>query len=295
MVGDGLPSEHDGSAARCPCAVGAAAQWMGRLREGTLDRCWLPGVAAVNDNAIGPEATPESITACGETDCSETAVSATAISAAGIDRRSAPPLSLTRRRLPSPPAGGEPSRALALSADDRTRLRGLRHSLCGQPLLLQLPRGEPLQPGEWLGGDEGPALVQVEAAAEPLLLVRAAEPLELLRAAYHLGNRHVALQVTTTELRLLDDPVLADLLRQRGLHLEHRQAPFLPEGGAYAAEGQSHSHAHGHGHDHGQDHDPSHTHSHSQDHAHHHGISTSQERLPGHSPLPPTAHPHDPA
>jgi urease accessory protein len=125
--------------------------------------------------------------------------------------------------------------------------------------LLQLPRGEPLQPGEWLGGDDGPALVQVEAASESLLLVRAAEPLELLRAAYHLGNRHVALQVTATELRLLDDPVLADLLRQRGLHLEHRQAPFLPEGGAYAAEGQSHSH--------------------SQDH----------------SPLPPAVHPHGPA
>jgi len=269
---------------------------MGRLREGTLDRCWLPGVAAVNDNAIGPEATPEPITAC-----SERAFSATAISAAGIDRRSAPPLSLTRRRLPSPPAGGEPSRALALSADDRTRLRGLRHSLCGQPLLLQLPRGEPLQPGEWLGGDEGPALVQVEAAAESLLLVRAAEPLELLRAAYHLGNRHVALQVTATDLRLLDDPVLADLLRQRGLHLEQRQAPFLPEAGAYAAGVGGHGHGHGHIHDHGQKHDPGPTHSHSDtrnqcpDDSHHHGTSTNQERLPGPSPLPPAAHPHGPA
>ncbi|MCX5947225.1 MAG: urease accessory protein UreE [Cyanobacteria bacterium] len=256
----------------------------------------------MNDNAIGPEASPEPITACSETACSATAfnataVSATAVSSTGIDRRSAPPLSLTRRRLPSPSAGGEPSRALALSADDRTRLRGLRHSLCGQPLLLQLPRGEPLQPGEWLGGDDGPALVQVEAATESLLLVRAAEPLELLRAAYHLGNRHVALQVTATELRLLDDPVLADLLRQRGLHLEHRQAPFLPEGGAYAGGGQSHVHPHDHGQE--QDRGPTHSHgdtrNHSPDDSHHHGTSTSQERLPGHSLAPPAAHPHGPA
>jgi len=163
--------------------------------------------------------------------------------------------------------------------------------------LLQLPRGEPLQPGEWLGGDDGPALVQVEAATESLLLVRAAEPLELLRAAYHLGNRHVALQVTAAELRLLDDPVLADLLRQRGLHLEQRQAPFLPEGGAYAAEGPSHSHAHGHTHDHGQEHDPvpSHSQDHSQEHSHHHGSGRSQELLAGHSLAPPAAHPHGPA
>jgi len=108
--------------------------------------------------------------------------------------------------------------------------------------LLQLPRGEPLQPGEWLGSDDGPALVRVEAADEALLVVRAADSLELLRAAYHLGNRHVALQVSATELRLLADPVLAEMLRQRGLHLEEQLAPFLPEGGAYASEGHGHTH-----------------------------------------------------
>jgi urease accessory protein len=115
--------------------------------------------------------------------------------------------------------------------------------------LLQLPRGEPLEPGEWLGLDEGPALVRVEAADEPLLLVQSADPLDLLRAAYHLGNRHVALEVSARELRLLDDPVLADLLRQRGLRLEQRRAPFLPEGGAYAV-----AHAHSDDHGHSQDH-----------------------------------------
>ncbi|MEI6029979.1 MAG: urease accessory protein UreE [Synechococcaceae cyanobacterium ELA739] len=152
----------------------------------------------------------------------------------------ASPVSLTRRNLAAPSHGA--LWALALRADERTRLRGLRPSRCGQPLLLQLPRGEPLQPGEWLGSDDGPALVRVEAADEALLVVRAADPLELLRAAYHLGNRHVALQVSATELRLLADPVLAEMLRQRGLHLEEQLAPFLPEGGAYASEGHGHTH-----------------------------------------------------
>jgi urease accessory protein len=149
---------------------------------------------------------------------------------------------LSGRQLAAPAQAGSGLR-LPLSADDRTRLRGLRHCATGQPVLLQLPRGEPLQPGEWLGADDGLPPVQVEAAPESLLLVRASEPLALLRAAYHLGNRHVALEVRPGELRLLDDPVLADLLVQRGLELERRHEPFLPEGGAYAAHhGHSHSH-----------------------------------------------------
>ncbi len=161
------------------------------------------------------------------------------------------PLLLGRRLGPEGPGGGLEPLRLALGAEERTRLRGLRHSLCGRALLLQLPRGEPLQPGEWLAPPgEGP-WVRVEAAPEELLLVRAADPLELLRAAYHLGNRHVALEVRSGELRLLNDPVLADLLIQRGLKLERRHEPFQPEGGAYAAgHGHGHSHSEGHSHRH---------------------------------------------
>ena len=166
------------------------------------------------------------------------------------------PLLLTRR-LPPGSAARDPLR-LPLGADDRTRLRGLRQSFCGRALLLQLPRGEALAPGELLSDEEGGVLVLVEAAPEPLLLVRAADPLELLRAAYHLGNRHVALEVREGELRLLEDPVLADLLERRGLVLERRREPFLPEGGAYAS---GHDHAHGHAEAHGHHHH----------HADHHG------------------------
>ncbi|WP_216900670.1 urease accessory protein UreE [Synechococcus sp. CCY 9618] len=154
-------------------------------------------------------------------------------------------------RLPPGQATGEqdapePLR-LELSADERTRLRGHRRSRCGQDLLLQLPRGAALEPGEWLADAAGRLRVRVEAAAEPLLLVSGRDPLALLRAAYHLGNRHVALQVGEDGLRLLEDPVLEALLQQLpGLRLERRLEPFLPEAGAY---GGSHSQGHDHGHD----------------------------------------------
>ncbi len=169
------------------------------------------------------------------------------------------PLVLSRRLDPAATAlaaaalerGAAPLR-LALAAEERTRLRGRRRSVCGRTLLLQLPRGEPLRPGEWLAPEVGGPTVQVEAAPEALLVVRAADPRALLQAAYHLGNRHVALEVREGELRLGEDPVLADLLVRRGLAVERRHEPFLPEGGAYAeaGHGPGHGHGHGHGHDH---------------------------------------------
>ena len=88
------------------------------------------------------------------------------------------------------------------------------------------------------------------AAPEPLLRVQAESTLALLQAAYHLGNRHVALELHDEELLLLEDSVLEAMLRSRGLHVTVCERPFLPEGGAYGA-GQSHAHgaspAHSHG------------------------------------------------
>jgi urease accessory protein len=158
------------------------------------------------------------------------------------------PLLLCSRLAHGPhPGDGEDPQPLRLelSADERTRLRGHRRSRCGRDLLLQLPRGAALEPGEWLADAEGRSRVRVEAAAEPVLLVSADDPLALLRAAYHLGNRHVALAVGHDGLRLLDDPVLSDLLGQLpGLRLERRLEPFLPEAGAYGtAHGHDHHHA----------------------------------------------------
>ena len=136
---------------------------------------------------------------------------------------------------------------LPLDANQRTSLRGHRRSACGRDLVLQLPRGAALQPGELLRSDDGTVLVQVEAAAEPVMEVRSADPLALLQAAYHLGNRHVAMELHVDRLVLLQDSVLADLLRQRGLQVELLQLPFQPEAGAY--EGLGHHHGdHGHHH-----------------------------------------------
>jgi urease accessory protein len=144
---------------------------------------------------------------------------------------------LTERLAAVPP--GRTPRRLPLAADERRSLRGRRLCRDGRPVLLQLPRGVALQPLECLTSSARDVWVQVEAAPEPLLVVQGEAP-NLLSAAYHLGNRHVALEVRPGELRLLQDPVLEDLLRGRGLAVSRRSGPFLPEPGAY-----DHGHAHG--------------------------------------------------
>lgn len=144
----------------------------------------------------------------------------------------AQPLVLRQRGL-NGPVSADGALELALTAEERTRLRGQRHTRCGRELLLQLPRGGALEPGEWLGATAEAPLVQVQAAAEALIQVRSTDPLALLQAAYHLGNRHVAMEIHPAELRLLADPVLAHMLEHRGMQVGHLQAPFRPETGAY--------------------------------------------------------------
>ena len=126
-----------------------------------------------------------------------------------------------------------PDLRLPLTADERTVLRGRRRTVCGRDVLLQLPRDQSLQPGDQLCDADGITRVVVTAAPEALLRVQAATPLELMQAAYHLGNRHVALELHEQELFLLDDSVLEDLLKSRGLMLSRCVRPFSPDGGAY--------------------------------------------------------------
>lgn len=162
-----------------------------------------------------------------------------------------PPLLLVRHLRhgeapdPDPMAPPDPPLRLPLRADERTSLRGHRRSACGRDLLLQLPRGAALEPGDRLTPEAGGPLVLVEAADEPLLVVRAADPLALLQAAYHLGNRHVAMELHGDQLRLGVDNVLEELLRQRGLTVERMTGPFRPEPGAYEPSGHAHGHHHG--------------------------------------------------
>lgn len=150
---------------------------------------------------------------------------------------------------------------LALDWDKRSKSRLAATDADGRALGIVLPRGTQLRGGDVLVAADG-SLILVEAAPQPVLRVQApAGPgaaFLLMRAAYHLGNRHVPLQLTPDTLTLEPDPVLADLLARMGLVVEPLHAPFEPEGGAYA-EGVGHAHAHGHGHGH---HDHHHPHGH---------------------------------
>jgi urease accessory protein len=136
---------------------------------------------------------------------------------------------------------------LALTAEERTRSRQ-RYELAGGTIVsLQLPRGTLLQPGNMLTDDTGSIAVEIAAKAEPVLTVRADRDVDLLRAAYHLGNRHVALEVAPDYLRLSADSVLADMLVHLGLAVTFEELPFFPEGGAYSGERPHHHHHHHHG------------------------------------------------
>lgn len=110
----------------------------------------------------------------------------------------------------------------------------------GEEAGLMLSRGQVLCGGDLLKADTG-EVVQVLAASEAVSTVYTDDSLLLLRAAYHLGNRHVALQIGDGWLRYLSDHVLDEMVRQLGLRIVAGQAPFEPESGAYAG----HSHQHG--------------------------------------------------
>ncbi|HEY6641129.1 urease accessory protein UreE [Povalibacter sp.] len=128
-------------------------------------------------------------------------------------------------------------RYLSLPFDQRSKSR-LRTTLDnGEEIGLFLERGSVLRGGDQLVCDDG-RIVEVIAAPETVSTVRSADPLQLLRAAYHLGNRHIALQIGAGWLRYQNDYVLDDMVRGLGLSVDVELAPFEPEAGAYGA----HSH-----------------------------------------------------
>jgi urease accessory protein len=137
---------------------------------------------------------------------------------------------------------------VALDWDVRQKSRFDATDSSGRALAVFLPRGTQVRGGDVLVGEDG-SLVVVQAAAQPVLVVRhCAEhgaPFDLMRAAYHLGNRHVALELQPDHLKLEPDHVLAEMLRNQHLIVSEAQAAFEPEGGAY---GQGHGHGHDHSH-----------------------------------------------
>ncbi|MGF1479550.1 MAG: urease accessory protein UreE [Cyanophyceae cyanobacterium] len=125
----------------------------------------------------------------------------------------------------------EASLTLALTADERTYSRRRFETNHHQVILLRLPRGTVLQNGDILRAETGER-VKIVAKPEPVLTVTAS-PLNLLRTAYHLGNRHVSLEIAPTYLRLSRDLVLKKMLEQLDVRVKEEVVPFHPEPGAY--------------------------------------------------------------
>jgi len=122
---------------------------------------------------------------------------------------------------------------LSLTAEERTRTRHRYQMPDGTDLYLRLPRGTILQDGDLLQSEDRSVVVRIAAKPEPVLTVTSQEPIDLLRASYHLGNRHVALEVAPNYLRLSPDPVLQKMLEQMKVKVKEEVVPFQPESGAY--------------------------------------------------------------
>jgi urease accessory protein len=142
---------------------------------------------------------------------------------------------------------------LKLPFDSRQKSRLRTNLVSGEEVALMLPRGEVLRGGDLVTASDG-RVIEVVAQAEKLLHI---ETRELARTAYHLGNRHVPVEVGDGYLRIAEDHVLEGLLRKLGATVSHIEAPFEPEAGAYGGghrhdedshEAKIHEHHHHHHH-----------------------------------------------
>ena len=185
-----------------------------------------------------------------------------------------------------------------LDWDRRQKSRFDARDSLDRELAVFLPRGTVVRGGDVLVGHDG-SMIRVIAAAQPVLLITPCaehgNAFDLMRAAYHLGNRHVAIELQPDHLKIEPDHVLADMLRAMHLTVVETESGFEPEGGAYAAHaGHAHAthehghakhghdghehvhahadHAHGHEHEHEHEHEhDKHEHEHGHDHDHGHG------------------------
>ena len=152
--------------------------------------------------------------------------------------------------------------AVALAYDERKRSRLKVTLASGAEAGIFLERGDHLHGGDKLVAEGGSTVVEILAAPEKLIEAVADSPLLFARAAYHLGNRHVPVQILPTtnggKLRFQTDHVLADMARGLGCTISQTEAPFQPESGAYGAHGGHHHHGDGSDHEHADLHDPGH-------------------------------------
>ena len=147
---------------------------------------------------------------------------------------------------------------LTLDWDTRQKSRFDATDSQGRALGVFLPRGAVVRGGDVLVAEDG-SLVRVQAAPQAVLRITACSehgsPFDLTRAAYHLGNRHVPIELQSDHLKIEPDHVLADMLRAMHMTVVAVSEPFEPENGAYGDHGaSSDGHGHGHGHEHGHEH-----------------------------------------
>ena len=215
--------------------------------------------------------------------------------------------------------------SLSLDWDTRQKSRFDATDSLGRSLGVFLPRGSVVRGGDVLVAEDG-SLVRVDAAPQAVMVVRHCphhgSPFDLTRAAYHLGNRHVQIELQPDHLKIEPDHVLGEMLDRMHLIVTQEQAAFEPEAGAYA-DGPAHDHGHGHHHDHahepgatpatravpvpvkaaekehvhgpgcGHDHGHDHAHGHEHDHGHGHGHDHRHEHAHEHAHVHGSGHhPH---
>ncbi len=146
---------------------------------------------------------------------------------------------------------------VALDWDVRQKSRFDATDSTGRAIGVFLPRGTLVRGGDVLVLEDG-SLVRVQAAPQEVLRITACaqhgSAFDLTRAAYHLGNRHVPIELKPDHLKIEPDHVLADMLRAMHMTVVTVQEAFEPEGGAYSSHGHTQGHGHSHDHDHGHSH-----------------------------------------
>src|SRR5258708_18426908 len=160
-----------------------------------------------------------------------------------------------------------PADTVVLDFDDRHRRRMAMTGTRGLEFLLDLENAVALRGGDALVLDDN-RLIEVVAAPEPLLEIRCNDPQHLIRVAWHLGNRHLPTQIMGKGLRIRRDHVIEAMVKGLGARVIEIEAPFDPEGGAYAGAGHGHAQE-GHADRAAYDHS-SHDHCHHHDDHHHH-------------------------
>ena len=125
---------------------------------------------------------------------------------------------------------------LTLSSDERRILRGKRLTDCDQEIILQLPRKGKLNDGDILSTNESNFYVEIIAKIENLIEISSNSRLELIKTAYHLGNRHVEIEICKDVLLTKNDYLIEDMLKNFNVDILNIQKKFFPEIGAHTHE-----------------------------------------------------------